>query len=163
MTDIFLIVHWELTYEMIRIRNLYCFIYGQRISLREKERWLFGEVFDHVGIYGSKVAEGLSVFNVGLVVFVPTSPFTQLDKKNEAFYDDVMTWKCFSHCWPYVRVIHNWLVVSLTNSQYCRALIFSLLLTRTIHSLNMQVVDDLRYPNALATSLQHRDLKTRCL
>ena len=33
-----------------------------------KERWLFGEVDDHVGIYGSMAAQGLSTFNIGLVV-----------------------------------------------------------------------------------------------
>ena len=31
------------------------------------ERWLFDEVDDHVGIYGSNGAEGLSAFNAGLV------------------------------------------------------------------------------------------------
>ena len=34
----------------------------------ENERWLLGDMIDHVGIYGSKVAEGLSAFNVGLVL-----------------------------------------------------------------------------------------------
>ena len=34
----------------------------------ENERWLFGDIIGHVGIYGSKVAEGLSTFNVGLVL-----------------------------------------------------------------------------------------------
>ena len=34
---------------------------------RENERWLLGDMIDHVGIYGSRVAEGLSAFNVGLV------------------------------------------------------------------------------------------------
>ena len=33
----------------------------------ENERWLFDDMIDHVGIYGSRVAEGLSAFNVGLV------------------------------------------------------------------------------------------------
>ena len=35
----------------------------------ENERWLFGDMIDHVGIYGSRVTEGLSAFNVGLVQF----------------------------------------------------------------------------------------------
>ena len=35
----------------------------------ENERWLLGDMIDHVGIYGSRVAEGLSASNVGLVVF----------------------------------------------------------------------------------------------
>ena len=34
----------------------------------ENERWLLGDMIDHVGIYGSKVAEGLSAFNAGLVL-----------------------------------------------------------------------------------------------
>ena len=34
----------------------------------EKERWLFGEVVDHVGIFGSKAAKGFSAFNVCLVI-----------------------------------------------------------------------------------------------
>ena len=33
----------------------------------ENERWLLGDMIDHVGIYGCRVAEGLSAFNVGLV------------------------------------------------------------------------------------------------
>ena len=32
----------------------------------ENERWLLGDMIDHVGIYGSRVAEGLSASNVGL-------------------------------------------------------------------------------------------------
>ena len=36
----------------------------------ENERWLLGDMIDHVGIYGSRVAEGLSAFNGGLVLFV---------------------------------------------------------------------------------------------
>ena len=36
----------------------------------ENERWLLGDMIGHVGIYGSRVAEGLSAFNVGLVFLV---------------------------------------------------------------------------------------------
>ena len=35
----------------------------------ENERWLLGDMIDHVGIYGSRVAEGLSAFYVGLVIY----------------------------------------------------------------------------------------------
>ena len=35
----------------------------------ENERWLLGDMIDHVGICGSRVAEGLSAFNVGLVLY----------------------------------------------------------------------------------------------
>ena len=34
------------------------------------ERWLFGDIIDHVGIYGSRVAEGLSASNFGLVYHI---------------------------------------------------------------------------------------------
>ena len=34
----------------------------------ENERWLFGDMIDHVGIYGSRVAAGLSTFIVGLFI-----------------------------------------------------------------------------------------------
>ena len=54
---------------MVRTQNLYSFWYRQHVyDLREKERWLFDEVVNHVGIYGSKGAEGLSVFNACLVM-----------------------------------------------------------------------------------------------
>ena len=33
----------------------------------ENDRWLLGDMIDHVGIYGSRVIEGLSAFDVGLV------------------------------------------------------------------------------------------------
>ena len=35
----------------------------------ENERWLLGDMIDHVGIYKSMVAEGLSASNVGLVFY----------------------------------------------------------------------------------------------
>ena len=44
----------------------------------ENERWLLGDMIDHVGIYGSRVAEGLSAFNVGLVVKILFSEFWRL-------------------------------------------------------------------------------------
>ena len=33
----------------------------------EKERWLFDEVVDHVGIHGSKAVDGFSMVSVDLV------------------------------------------------------------------------------------------------
>ena len=38
----------------------------------QNERWLLGDMIDHVGIYGSRVAKGLSAFNVGLVFLAAT-------------------------------------------------------------------------------------------
>ena len=67
VADIWLLtVSWTLTWEMMRIRNFYCFLYRQHIWLRKWEV-IVGDMIDHVGIYGSRVAEGLSAFNVGLV------------------------------------------------------------------------------------------------
>ena len=64
--DLTLTVSWTLTWEMIRIRNFYCFVYRQHIWLRKWEV-IVGDMIDHVGIYGARVAEGLSASNVGLV------------------------------------------------------------------------------------------------
>ena len=67
VSDIWLLtVSWTLTWEMIRIRNFYCFVYN--IYDLENERWLLGDMIDHVEIYVSRVVEGLSAFNVGLVL-----------------------------------------------------------------------------------------------
>ena len=69
VADIWLLtVSWTLTWEMMRIRNFYCFVYRQHIWLRKWEV-IVGDMIDHVGIYGSRVAEGLSAFNVGLVSY----------------------------------------------------------------------------------------------
>ena len=48
-------------------KSLWIHVQTACIWLWEKERWLFDEVVDHVGIYGSKAAEGLPAFNAGLV------------------------------------------------------------------------------------------------
>ena len=47
---------------LLRIETAHIYIYDL-----ENEKWLFGDIIDHVGIYGSRVAEGLSASNVGLV------------------------------------------------------------------------------------------------
>ena len=47
---------------LLRVQTAYTDIYDL-----ENERWLFGDIIDHVGIYGSRVAEGLSASKVGLV------------------------------------------------------------------------------------------------
>ena len=70
VADIWLLtVSWTLTWEMIQIRNFYCFMYRQNIWLIEWEA-IVGDMIDHVGIYGSRVAEGLWAFNVGLVLHI---------------------------------------------------------------------------------------------
>ena len=38
---------------------------------------LFGDIIDHVGIYGFRVAEALSAFNVGLVYSIITFSYTK--------------------------------------------------------------------------------------
>ena len=40
----------------------------------QNETWLLGDMIDHDGIYGSGVAEGLSAFNVGLVIIYDGMP-----------------------------------------------------------------------------------------
>ena len=55
----------------------------------ENERWLLGDMIDHVGIYGSGVAEGLSAFSVGLVI----TPVT-LEQIMLIFHSRKSIWKC---------------------------------------------------------------------
>ena len=43
-------------------------LFTDNIHDLQKERWLFGKVVVHVGIYGSKAAKGFSAFNVCLVI-----------------------------------------------------------------------------------------------
>ena len=45
----------------------------QTTYMTYNERWLLGDMIDHVGIYGSRMAEGLSAFNVGLVTLSSTA------------------------------------------------------------------------------------------
>ena len=59
-----LTVSWTLTYEY----KIFIASCTDNIYDLENERWLLGDMIDHVGIYGSRVAEGLSAFNVGLVL-----------------------------------------------------------------------------------------------
>ena len=113
VADIWLLNSWTLTWEMMRIRNFYCFVYRQHIWLRKWEV-IVGDMIDHVGIYGSRVAEGLSAFNVGLVRigtmstscaigfrWVPQNPID-----NKSTLVQVMAWcrQATSHymslCWP---------------------------------------------------------------
>ena len=66
---------WHLTFDSFLNLDMgddtntkfYCFVY-RHIYDFENERWLLGDMIDHVGIYGSRVAECLSAFNVGLVI-----------------------------------------------------------------------------------------------
>ena len=62
----------------------------------ENERWLLGDMIDHVGIYGSRVAEGLSAFNVGLVLFPWCIDFLC------PMYFVIMSYKQFWN-WSYTR------------------------------------------------------------
>ena len=64
VADIWLLtVSWTLTWEMIRIRNFIASCTDNIYDL-ENERWLLGDMIDHVGIYGSKVAEGSNQFGL---------------------------------------------------------------------------------------------------
>ena len=92
----------------------------------ENERWLLGDMIDHVGIYGSKVAEGLSAFNVGLV------------------HDDVIKWKLFLCYWPFVWGIHWSPVNSPHKSQWGGALMFSLICAWINSWVNNREAGDLR-------------------
>ena len=69
----------------------------------ENERWLLGDMIDHVGIYGSRVAEGLSASNVGLVCLPmwPSEIILCMHPANERRRYNVLCVSCrWSVVWP---------------------------------------------------------------
>ena len=46
----------------------------------EKERWLFGEMVDHLVIYGSKAAENFLALSAGLVCYIFLTYIANFDK-----------------------------------------------------------------------------------
>ena len=61
----------------------------------ENERSLLGDMIDHVGIYGSKVAEGLSAFNAGLVFITQHQDITS--SWNPSLWKARTCFPCMSH------------------------------------------------------------------
>ena len=59
-------------------------------------------------------------------------------------YDDVIKWKHFQHCWPFVQVIHRSPVNSPHKGQWRGALMFSLICVWTIGWVNNRDAGDLR-------------------
>ena len=59
---------WHLTFDSFLNLDMGDASCTDNIYDLENERWLLGDMIDHVGIYGSRVAEGLSAFNSGLVI-----------------------------------------------------------------------------------------------
>ena len=57
----------------------------------KKERWLFGEVVNHVRIYGSKAAKGFSAFNVSLVIVKIMTCNTKFPPQNKYKSSDHQT------------------------------------------------------------------------
>ena len=103
----------------------------------ENERWLLGDMIDHVGIYGSRVAEGLSAFNVGLVVFSAAAIiFNTLICQRMLFMKTICSWTYqrkkfnFDHLHKvkdgkYMMIWREWIVVEffyisrfVTHSRY---------------------------------------------
>ena len=100
---------------------------------------LAGEVANHVGIYGSKAAEGLSVFqrrsslvqNWNQIKNIHNDSIPVLESViviNDYWsYDDVIQWKHFPLYWPFVWGIHRPPVNSPHKGQWRGALVFSLI------------------------------------
>ena len=60
------------------------------------------------------------------------------------FHDDVIKWKHFPCCWPFVRGIHRLPVDSPDKGQWCGALMFSLICAWTNNWANNRDAGDLR-------------------
>ena len=70
----------------------------------EQERWLFGDVVDHVGIYESKVAEGVYVLLLLRLWQVIRSFFSQTNTRPQINIDLTSIWHC---CLSWL-VDHSW-------------------------------------------------------
>ena len=82
----------------------------------ENERWLLGDMIDHVGIYGSRVVEGLSAFYVGLVISCSSLCFSELFSVVELCISTNMP-GCY-HNWtdigPILAYLHSFKLVCRT-------------------------------------------------
>ena len=63
---------------------------------------------------------------------------------NVQFHDDVIKWKHFPRCWPFVRVIHRWPVNSPHKGQWRGALMFPLISVWTNGWINTRGACNLR-------------------
>ena len=64
------------------------------------------------------------------------------------YHDDIIKWKHFSFCWPFVWGIHRSLVNSPHKGQWCRALMFSLICAWTNGWINNRDAGNLRRHHA---------------
>ena len=60
-------------------------------------------------------------------------------------HDDIIKWKHFPHCWPFVWGIHQSQVNSLHQGQWCGALMFSLICASINGWINNHEAGDLRH------------------
>ena len=75
----------------------------------------------------------------------------------DLFHDDVIKWKHFPRCWPFVRGIHRWSPVNSPHKvQWRGALMFSLISTRIHDWVNNGEAGDLRRYRA------HYDVTVMC-
>ena len=63
-------------------------------------------------------------------------------------HDNVIKWKHFPRYWPFVRVIHGWLMNSPHKGQWCGALMFSFICAWTNGCANNRHAGDLRHHRA---------------
>ena len=59
-------------------------------------------------------------------------------------HDDIIKWKHFSHCWPFVQGIHRSPVNSPHKGQWCKALMFSLICASISGWVKNEEAGDLR-------------------
>ena len=73
--------------------------------------------------------------------------------------EDVMTWKCCAHCWPFVKLIHRLPVGLPPKDQYDSALVFSLLLIK-LTSLKWPLRScDISWHSAVVSGTYKRNFK----
>ena len=85
--------------------------------MEEKELCCLSHVND-----GSFLSYAVLIYPTGIVPIISMSLLYTKDRcftdYRGSMYDDVIKWKHLPRCWPFVRIIHRSLVISLTKASY---------------------------------------------
>ena len=117
-----------------------------------------------ISIHPAAIRENVQILSFDIKSW---KSFMHLSSDNRLLHDDVIKWKHFPCCWPFVRGIHRWTVNSPRKGQLRGALMFSLICVRTNGWVNNRDAGDFRRHrahydvtvNALLTAKRYRWIK----
>ena len=145
MVDILLTTFW--------IRNIHWFKFNSSFFLRMQLKWAriisVADVFIELYFYGRSQYRFTFTSDRCLIDIDPSVlavlVVKQLGHQCLQYHDDVIKWKHFPRCWPFVRGIHWSPVNSPHKGQSRRALMVSLICTWINNWVNNRDAGDLRH------------------